>query len=86
MSAQLLCVHPNLGALSETAANWTWMYQYQDSERDHTATFYSALKGAIESIRAKTVVNRTHNQSQYVSMFYSWDLRVIQWEQLLRSL
>jgi UDP-glucose:(glucosyl)LPS alpha-1,2-glucosyltransferase len=86
MSAGLICVHPNYAALPETAANWTWMYQKQDSERDHTRIFYANLVDAISSIRHGGWQNRLSNQKQYTDLFYNWDLRALQWEQLLRSI
>lgn len=86
MSAGLLCVHPNLAALPETAANWSWMYQYQDSMKDHTNHFYQALNSSILATKAGTTENRLYNQASYVNMFYDWDLRAVQWEMLLRSI
>lgn len=86
MSAGLLCVHPNYGALPETAANWTWMYQFQQNPNDHASVFYGMLETAIHAIRNNEVENRVHNQKQYVDMFYNWDLRALQWKQLLLSM
>lgn len=86
MSAGLLCVHPNYAALPETAANWTWMYQYQENLKDHVQVFYHALNSAIAAIKAGTAENRNYNQSAYTNLFYSWDVRALQWEMLLRTI
>lgn len=86
MSAGLMCVHPNYAALPETASNWTWMYQYQDSERDHAQVFYGMLDGAIRSIKSGESENRLYNQKQYIDMFYNWELRATQWKYLLASM
>jgi len=40
MSAGLACVHPNNGALYETAAIWALMYQWHDDPHAHAAVFY----------------------------------------------
>lgn len=86
MSAGCLCVHPNYGALSETAANWTWMYQFQQNLRDHANVFYNMLDQAIQAIQNNSIENRLHNQKQYIDMFYNWDLRALEWQQLLESI
>lgn len=86
MSAGCLCVHPNYGALPETAADWTWMYQYQQNQRDHAMVFYNMLQQAIEAIKSGQTINRLYNQKQYIDMFYSWDLRALEWQQLLTSM
>lgn len=86
MSAELICVHPNLAALPETAANWTFMYQWQQNKRDHLQVFYGMLRSAVEAVKAGSSKNRVHNQKQYIDMFYNWDLRATQWKMLLNSL
>lgn len=86
MSAGLMCVHPNYAALPETAANWTWMYQYQNTERDHAQVFYGMLDAAIHSLKNGDSTNRLYNQKQYIDMFYNWELRATQWKYLLASM
>ena len=86
MSAGLICVHPNYGALPETAANWTSMYQYQDSERDHAKMLYAMLDRAVDVASAGVTRDTLFNQKAYTDMFYNWDLRGLQWEAFLRSL
>lgn len=86
MSAGLLCVHPNLGALSETAANWTNMYQWNEDLNQHASQFYNALDVSIETRFEDAVVNRLSSQRSYTNVFYNWDGRQSQWEHLLGSL
>lgn len=86
MSAGLLCVHPNYAALPETAANWTWQYQYQDSIRDHTNHFFQSLNQAITLYKSGAIANRLYNQASYTNMFYDWNNRQLEWEMILRSL
>jgi hypothetical protein len=89
MSAGLVCVHPNYGALPETASNWTHMYQWTENMRDHANMFYSVLRAAIEEIvgaSAEQYKNKIMTQKAYTDVFYNWETRKIQWDALLRSL
>jgi UDP-glucose:(glucosyl)LPS alpha-1,2-glucosyltransferase len=86
MSAGMLCVHPNLGALYETAANWTSMYQYIDEPSDHAAHFYKHLEDAIEYVNSEAIQSRVSSQKGYADVFYNWSIRAQQWEALLKSL
>lgn len=89
MSAGLTCVHPNYGALPETAANWTHMYQWHEELAGHANIFYSILDNVIkemiemddESYEKKIMI-----QKSYADVFYNWNSRKIQWEALLNSL
>lgn len=84
MSAGILAVHPNYGALSETAANWTAQYQWHEDPNQHAVRFYHTLRNAI--------VNYEHHSSMiasassYANVFYNWDSRQQQWEMLLTAL
>jgi hypothetical protein len=89
MSAGLVCVHQNFAALSETAANWTHMYQWSEDMRGHANMFYSVLRGVIEEIRDASdeqYKNKIMTQKAYADVFYNWASRKTQWDALLRSL
>lgn len=86
MSAGLMCVHPNYGALPETAANWTNMYQWHEDQNEHASHFYAALDASIEALRNEGVQSRIASQRSYANVFYGWPLREFQWEQFLISL
>ena len=89
MSAGLICVHPNFGALPETAANWTHMYQWQEDMNEHANLFYNVLKGAIEDVKNLQnvdYVNKIRTQKAYTDVFYNWDIIKLQWNALLESL
>ena len=86
MSAGLLCVHPNYGALPETSANWTNMYQWYEDQNEHASHFYAALDASIESLQNEGVQSRISSQASYANVFYGWPLREFQWEQFLVSL
>ena len=86
MSAGLVCVHPNYAALPETAANWTQMYQWHEDIQDHAHIFYGLLDQVLEHYDTEVIQSRLASQQSYANVFYSWNMRVLQWEAVLRSL
>lgn len=88
MSAQCYCVHPDYGALSETAANWTYMYPYHEDPNQHAGIFHQALDQVIDLVRDRNPSQLIKAQSakSYCDLFYNWEIRKEQWEALLRSL
>jgi UDP-glucose:(glucosyl)LPS alpha-1,2-glucosyltransferase len=83
MSGGLRCVHPNYGALYETAANWTDMYGWNEDEKAHTQQFYASLSMAVEQAHEDHSKVRNRMQKGYADIFYGWDLRKAEWEGLL---
>lgn len=79
MSAGLCCVHPDLAALPETAANWTWMYHWDRRPNEHAQVFYAMLDSAIQQIHTDPMQNRLQNQKHYADLMYNWDLRAVHW-------
>jgi len=86
MSAGMLCVHPNYGALYETAANWTNTYQWHEDINQHASILYQILDGVIQDYWDEGVQSRLASQASYANVFYSWNLRSMQWESLLRHM
>jgi glycosyltransferase involved in cell wall biosynthesis len=89
MSAGLICVHPNYGALPETAANWTHMYQWHEDLVAHANIFYTMMVNVINDIinmPEEDYEKKILIQKSYADVFYSWKNRKIQWEALLNSL
>jgi len=84
MSAGMLAVIPNLGALSETAANFANMYQFQEMPGQHANHFYSALDASIDGYAAMAA--RLKLQKLYADTFYTWSKRVVEWTALLKSM
>jgi glycosyltransferase involved in cell wall biosynthesis len=66
MSAGLLCVHPNLAALSETSAGLTNMYQFNQDKNVHANIFMSHLDHAINL--AKNDLSSNSVQS-YINLY-----------------
>lgn len=44
----VICIHPNLGALPETASNATIMYDFTENNQDHANLAYSITKSLLE--------------------------------------
>ena len=86
MSAGLVCVHPNLGALHETAAGWTHMYQWNEDVNAHAHTFYAILDNLIETYWDHNVQTKAASGRMYANLFYNWQYRKLQWEALSQSL
>jgi glycosyltransferase involved in cell wall biosynthesis len=88
MSAALLCVHPNYGALYETAAGLTMMYQWSADKNVHAGIFANRLGEAIGLL--KTDPQRARRlaaiQSDYANQVFAWDRRAAEWEAFLRGL
>lgn len=51
IKSQLICIHPNLGALPETASNATIMYDYHDDMGKHANFAYSVTKQLLDTIK-----------------------------------
>lgn len=91
MSAGMLCIHPNVGALPETGANWTTMYQFNEDINVHANIFAQCLDNAIQQFNDKDVYDTQikpylNSQKAYADIFYNWSNRAIQWTGLLNSL
>jgi glycosyltransferase involved in cell wall biosynthesis len=88
MSGGLVCVHPNFGALYETGANYTFMYQWQESLHQHANLFYTCMDSAIENVMKSSDDMKLHltMQKVYTQLFYNWNSRKEHWHQLLTVL
>lgn len=86
MSAGLQCVHPNLGALFETAGNWTTMYQYNQDTNEHANLFYRLLDSSIGLVKNEQTDFRLRSQKTYADVFYNWNLRAQYWDAFLKSI
>lgn len=84
MSAGCLCVHSDIAALPETAAGYTNMYSYDRAYINHHITFKAKLEEAIQQVQDGKFDPTA--QKQYTDKTYSWDNRVIEWENYLKSM
>lgn len=86
MSAGCLCIHPNYGALYETAANFNWMYQFNQDTRDHMTVLHTMLQSGIENVLAETVQTTLLSTKNYIDTFYNWDRRATEWTGFLQHI
>ena len=56
----VICIHPNLGALPETASNATIMYDFTENNQDHANLAYSITKSLLE---------HQENDPQFINRF-----------------
>lgn len=85
MSAGCVCLHPNFGALPETAGGITRMYQYSEDINDHARAFHSSI--------AALLTHKEHEREEYQQIFpmlanyrFNWSKRAQQWAGMLHSL
>jgi UDP-glucose:(glucosyl)LPS alpha-1,2-glucosyltransferase len=88
MCAGLVCVHPDYGALAETAAGWTWMYEHLEDQPRHAERFYVELMVAIATLRSgdQRLAARLAAQKAFADEQYGWDRRAPRWESVLRAI
>lgn len=86
MSAGLICVHSNYGALYETARGYNMMYQYHENQRYHVVVLYESLKYLLENYETVASDRVTSTQSSTTNDLHDWQNVVRAWEYLLYSL
>lgn len=86
MSAGCVCVHPNYGALYETAGGMTMMYQWQQNKQDHAKMFYSYLDFAIQNINHESTQTSVGAQRAYANSRYNWATRTYEWRNFLEGI
>lgn len=86
MSAGLHIVCPNYGALPETTANFAHMYQWNENPQQHAQMFARWLVNAIELVERERFDDRIKFQKAYADTFYNWDVRILQWDAILKNI
>lgn len=83
----VLCIHPNYGALSETAANATVMYDYSEDTRYHANFAYSVARQVLENQKADpTFLKNLTTSDRYALGRNSINSFANSWNKLLRDL
>ncbi len=87
MSAGLVCVHPNYGALAETSGCLNVMYQgdIQDKNR-HAQIFAGYLQSAINFVKEDQHISMTRFNKTFVDSRFNIDVIVNRWEMMLKDL
>jgi UDP-glucose:(glucosyl)LPS alpha-1,2-glucosyltransferase len=86
MSAGLMCVHPNLAGLSDTAGGLTFMYQWDENPQVHVNKFYHALDHAIGVVNNDEMQNYLRFVKMYADSRYNWSKIAGQWEDVMHQL
>ena len=88
MSAGLLCIHPNLAALSETSMGLTWMYQWNEDANAHAGGFMQVLHQGIEVMRNQRegIEADLKLQKIQVDRVHGWNNKANEWKALLESI
>jgi glycosyltransferase involved in cell wall biosynthesis len=83
MSAGLMCIHSNYGALPETSAGFTYMYQYEEDENKHATKLYNILDSAIHFINDEDVIAKRKFMKMYADNRFNTALSAQKWTHLL---
>ena len=88
MSAGMLCVHPNFGALFDTTGGMNFMYDGSSNPEEHAQTFYGHLLTAINAVRdnRETINRRLQFNKSYVDTRFSTELASMKWTKLINGL
>lgn len=86
MSAGCLCVHPNLGGLTDTAGGLTMMYDFDEDHNIHANRFAGVLSHAIEQVNNSHVQNYMGFVKTYADHRYNWQNIFPKWDVLLNSI
>jgi glycosyltransferase involved in cell wall biosynthesis len=86
MSAGLLCVHPNYGALPDTSGGLTIMYQGDEDLNLHAQIFANTLNQAIDKAKNIDMENYSNLLKHYTDMRFGINKISKQWEFLLNDL
>jgi glycosyltransferase involved in cell wall biosynthesis len=86
MCAGLLPVIPNYAALTETACDFAFMYEWSSNPQKHVELFTSVLNHAMDCFRLPFYQNVLKMQRSYYQYFYGWDLRAAQWTAMLTKM
>jgi glycosyltransferase involved in cell wall biosynthesis len=86
MSAGLLCVHPNYGALPDTSGGLTAMYDMDVNKNKHAAELYGHLDHAIAMVNHTDVQKYLQFVKHYADHRFNLPKITNQWDQLLHGL
>lgn len=86
MSAGLVCVHPNNGALPETSGGLNIMYHFEEDKNKHASKFINYLNAAINFVRDGNETSTINFNKTYVDSRYDLNRVKSQWEMMLKEL
>lgn len=86
MSAGLVCVHPNYGALPETSGSLNVMYQGDADRVKHMNAFALHLSAAINVVKNKQHTNMITFNKIFVDSRYNIEFIANKWNSMLKEL
>ena len=86
MAAGCLALIPNYGALTETGTDFAWMYNWEPDQALHAQKYSAILNHALDLYWDYAVQSVLSMQVSYYNYFYSWDIRINEWIDMLSSL
>jgi glycosyltransferase involved in cell wall biosynthesis len=86
MSAGLMCLHPNLAGLSDTAGGITFSYQFEEDANVHANKFYHFLENAIQNVNREETQNYLKFVKAYADNRFNIERISYQWEDMLKTL
>lgn len=86
MSAKLVCVHPNYGALMDTSGSITRMYQWDEDPNRHAGRFFNVMCKAIDDVKTGAHKSEIEYGKFYADNRYNWERRLNEWKALLKML
>jgi glycosyltransferase involved in cell wall biosynthesis len=86
MSAECLCIHPNLAGLSDTSGSITSMYQFIEDPSMHANHFYGLLDQSINIVHQEHARNYLRFVKNYADIRFNINNVAQQWTSLLQNL
>lgn len=86
MSAGLLCIHPNLAALTDTSGGLTAMYQFDQDLNKHANVFLNNLKYGIQIVSNQNIQDYLKFVKVYADTRFNITKISTQWKQELNDL
>jgi glycosyltransferase involved in cell wall biosynthesis len=86
MSAGLVCVHPNLGALPETSGGLNLMYNFDSDKNKHAMTFMNHLNASINFVRDGQEKHMISFNKTFADSRYELGRIKSQWENMMKEL
>jgi glycosyltransferase involved in cell wall biosynthesis len=86
MSAGLMCIHSNYGALPDTSAGFTYMYQFEEDENRHATKLYHLLNSAIPLVNDPDVIAKSKFMKMYADNRFNSIISAQKWSHLLSKI
>jgi hypothetical protein len=86
MSAGLVCVHPNTGALPETSGGLNLMYNFDENKSQHASNFINYLNASIAFVKENQELPMISFNKTFADSRFNIERIKNQWEVVLKEL